>query len=913
MNSTFKKSIVFILFFFLLVLSVSAVDLDGDNIDDSVDNCVNAYNPFQIDPDFDGFGNACDPTPVCDYNINCYLDAPFNNIPDSDCDGIPDASDPCMYDADQGVNFQGDIVSARNLDGDEYFDSCDANYTFNSCSGYGGNGGSYCDPTGAITGIPDFDCDGVPDASDNCPEIYNPGQEDNNGYQDGYGAGDACEQINVVPEFYQNISTQIWDEDTNKTLNLSNHFRDPNPSEQLTYVFEIVENISIEIVGNIVTFEPDKNWNSLSDQSEIRYLSFNATDSEHIVYSNQFALIVTPVNDVPMWTLNISNVSLNQDFGVVTPVNNLLDYVYDADNDSLIFSIVDETLGAVNCDINGQILTLNSVQNWFGTTSCTVEVNDQNGGTANKTFSIEVNQSISPPNSSISLNLPESINFTENTSMILNLNTYVFNPDNYTLSWSFSGNSNILVNIDSSNVANFSSSNWAGYEIISFTVRTSLGAEATDSLNVTVDPVILVLDNVAPTWDVSLGDITLNEDFTAFVLVNNLNGFVSDFENDSLTFRISQEDNSQVNCEINGAQLILRSVLNWNGDASCSIEVDDGHGGVVVDILNVHVNPIQDSPILTAIPDMNAFENTLFNYQVQCVDPDGDMLSYSDNSNLFSISNSGLISFIPVLSDQGIYNLNITCSDGTFLVADYFVLSVSSDPRAPTINGANLIAYVNQRFSYQVNAVDLNGDNLIFSDNINLFNINSSTGLIEFVPVYSDKGTYTFIVTVFDGTFNVEQTYNLRVLDYAPALCSDGLDNDNDGLTDYPDDLGCESPSDNDEFNLKNNVEQGVKIVKTNFYGIDYNTVVAGDYVLVSVTLQNYIDEDLEGVAVGIILPESGIKEIIGTVDIDSGERKTVKSFVYIPEDSELGDFYAGAYVSTSDIKRTKYVPIRII
>ena len=34
------------------------------------------------------------------------------------------------------------------------------------------------------------------------------------------------------------------------------------------------------------------------------------------------------------------------------------------------------------------------------------------------------------------------------------------------------------------------------------------------------------------------------------------------------------------------------------------------------------------------------------------------------------------------------------------------------------------------------------------------------------------------------------------------SVCDDGVDNDNDGFTDFPDDTGCESPEDNDEFNL---------------------------------------------------------------------------------------------------------------
>jgi len=36
----------------------------------------------------------------------------------------------------------------------------------------------------------------------------------------------------------------------------------------------------------------------------------------------------------------------------------------------------------------------------------------------------------------------------------------------------------------------------------------------------------------------------------------------------------------------------------------------------------------------------------------------------------------------------------------------------------------------------------------------------------------------------------------------APVFaCEDGIDNDNDGLTDFPDDPGCDSATDNDEFN----------------------------------------------------------------------------------------------------------------
>ena len=38
----------------------SAQDTDWDGIPDSIDNCLEAHNPHQLDPDLDGYGNSCD-------------------------------------------------------------------------------------------------------------------------------------------------------------------------------------------------------------------------------------------------------------------------------------------------------------------------------------------------------------------------------------------------------------------------------------------------------------------------------------------------------------------------------------------------------------------------------------------------------------------------------------------------------------------------------------------------------------------------------------------------------------------------------------------------------------------------------------------------------------------------------------
>lgn len=40
--------------------TTTCVDVDDDGINDDLDNCPNAYNPSQIDSDWDNVGNACD-------------------------------------------------------------------------------------------------------------------------------------------------------------------------------------------------------------------------------------------------------------------------------------------------------------------------------------------------------------------------------------------------------------------------------------------------------------------------------------------------------------------------------------------------------------------------------------------------------------------------------------------------------------------------------------------------------------------------------------------------------------------------------------------------------------------------------------------------------------------------------------
>ena len=120
-------------------------DTDGDGILDFNDNCLNQYNPDQIDSDSNGIGDRCDTEYLWTAFQECQiLTTTTTSVPetDSDDDGIPDSQDNCL-----------NVCNNQQLDtdGDGFGDACD------NC------------PTNCNTQQLDADGDGIGDVCDSSP------------------------------------------------------------------------------------------------------------------------------------------------------------------------------------------------------------------------------------------------------------------------------------------------------------------------------------------------------------------------------------------------------------------------------------------------------------------------------------------------------------------------------------------------------------------------------------------------------------------------------------------------------------------------------------------------------------------------------------------------------------------------
>jgi uncharacterized protein (TIGR03790 family) len=191
------------------------------------------------------------------------------------------------------------------------------------------------------------------------------------------------------------------------------------------------------------------------------------------------------------------------------------------------------------------------------------------------------------------------------------------------------------------------------------------------------------------------------------------------------------------------------------GDIEVIVNVTDISEAFDLQEFTIEVSNTNDVPSLLSIGSLTAFEDQLFEYQINASDIDlNDILKFYDDSSLFQINkNSGLISFTPTNDDVGVYNIEIKVKDSAQSQdSEIITFTIVNTNDAPTLDFLSYWQLTqDEPFTVTVNAEDEDlDDTLTFSDNSTLFDIDADSGEISLTPSNDHVGLHRINISVSD-------------------------------------------------------------------------------------------------------------------------------------------------------------------
>ncbi|MDF4802770.1 tandem-95 repeat protein, partial [Vibrio parahaemolyticus] len=445
------------------------------------------------------------------------------------------------------------------------------------------------------------------------------------------------------------------------------------PEDQLTVSLENNSNGYFVLVGNEVKLTQAGVDAVNNDELNLKDLTISASVSDGVnpTANDSDSLIVNRVNDAPVAKDDIA--TTQEDTAVTIDV---LPNDSDVDGDKLSIqsASVPEAQGKVEI-VDGK-LVFTPAENFHGDAEITYTLTD-GALTDQATVNVTVNAVNDTP--VVESNLADQTLAEDFTPYTIDLNTAFSDVDNVDgeLTFSVSGNSNVLVSIENGIATISPTADWNGSEILTFTATDPSGESVSQTVDFTVAPVV----------DIKADSTNVVEDTPTIINVLGNDTFESTDKVVSL-----DADNGPKNGTVivnNDGTVTYTPDDNYVGKDTFTYVVTSG-GVSESTTVEVNVTPVNDAPV--AKDDIaTTQEDTAVTIDVlpNDSDVDGDKLSIESASvpkeqGTVEVVNGKLV-FTPAENFNGDAEITYTVTDGQLTDEAKVTVTVNPVNDAPTI------------------------------------------------------------------------------------------------------------------------------------------------------------------------------------------------------------------------------------
>ncbi|RLE37980.1 hypothetical protein DRJ17_05345, partial [Candidatus Woesearchaeota archaeon] len=525
-----------------------------------------------------------------------------------------------------------------------------------------------------------------------------------------------------------------------------------------------------------ITYDWKLDGETVSTQNYFRYEP-SYTDA------GQKTLVLTVTDtagntDSETWTITVNNVNHEPEITSKIPLS---DTPTIGEGNSLDFSVVvnDPDID----DIITYIWKVNSVQvSTASTYTLTTSIGDAgiklvqvivSDGTASDSEFWTVNITHTEQSPTIDSYYPTDLNpsIQENSSLLFNVTASDPNGDILSYSWKLDG-----VEVSTTT---------------SYTYTPGFNDAGNHVLNVTVsDP---LLNSASQAWSVKVINVNRAPEIESETPVQ---GTIDISEGTSQTFNVTATDPDgdtlTYSWLLEGVLVSTSPYFTYSpnylsaGTYNLSLTISDGVDQVslswTVNVLNVN-----QPSIINSTPTYFAVEGSLYNYDVDATNPDGDTLTFSllqtpNGTGVMTINSvTGLIAWIPTNDQVGTHYVTVKVDDGMGgNDTQTFNITVSDVNVAPVLDIiGNKVIDEDLLLEFNITASDediINGDLLTFTSNntnINITKINNTLATASWIPSNSDVGIHsvTFYVNDSSGMSDSETiTIKVNNVNDAPSL-----------------------------------------------------------------------------------------------------------------------------------------------